>query len=394
MSHFIFQRSAKESSSDPESEFEFELSILSPRPVLQASTVQVPTLGTFRSEQCWLPLFKEGILVYGFPIPTRSQQAVGLQLDFPILALLSQVQGPIEYNSVLASTEGLIQSNTKLRSSVTKQPYAEVRDNGGEAAFDVIFSLGDTDIGLDKKDKTFKDLIDEYLKLFILIRKQIALAQASIEKRFFLPRLQGMLVIFGKNFGQLIQPDAKSKVCDFWNPIPEGARLLTASMRCVMKIADDCRENDASGVLCRWLAEGKTLEWFALEGSKMYDYCHNASCNGLCMPIQILQPPSMLAVVPRKHSPPKLIENDRAVIFGDPSDYYRAIKEKAKTLMRPNQILTLQALRHSIREASANQPSELQQLHNQQKTTSSDIISWDEGGAVAHATDRKERDED
>lgn len=120
MSHFIFQRSAKESSSDPESEFEFELSILSSRPVLQASTVQVPTLGTFRSEQCWLPLFKEGILVCGFPIPARSQQAVGLQLDFPILALLTQVQGPIEYDSgiVLVGPSTLLFPTSETEDSI------------------------------------------------------------------------------------------------------------------------------------------------------------------------------------------------------------------------------------------------------------------------------------
>lgn len=169
---------------------------------------------------------------------------------------------------------------------------AEAQCNGGETAFEAVWSRGNEKLGLDDSDETFRDLVAMHLRNFDLIRQHNAVATASALKRGFSVRLQGwdfvelmkkiplsanrelpkeekkaswwglsevdkMIVIFGRNLGSLIAPAPGFEgTCSSWNSVPQGLGLLTASIRCVKHVADSFCENanNDSSDECRWLA--------------------------------------------------------------------------------------------------------------------------------------------
>ena len=71
----------------------FELSLVSPR------YYPIDTVSDEKPEQsnCWTPLFSAGVLAQGYRIRQRPEAAFGLEIDFPVLAVLARLDGPINY---------------------------------------------------------------------------------------------------------------------------------------------------------------------------------------------------------------------------------------------------------------------------------------------------------
>jgi hypothetical protein len=149
-------------------------------------------------------------------------------------------------------------------------PYAEASLDGGMASFLAVTEHGNVELWSrqeDGKAKRFMDVVDDYIKLFGIIRKEVNMKKAIAGKKLLTPWLLGwdfvdimakehllyerelpkemgprmqwwelatatdILVIFGSNFGQMIRPDpAEGPICKAWGPIPGNVGLLTASV--------------------------------------------------------------------------------------------------------------------------------------------------------------------
>jgi hypothetical protein len=92
MSHAIFQERPGKLKFE-KGEPEFELSLVSPR----YHSISVNPNEKLEQSNCWLPLFSAGILAQGFPIRQRPEAALGLDVAFPVLALLARLDGPMSY---------------------------------------------------------------------------------------------------------------------------------------------------------------------------------------------------------------------------------------------------------------------------------------------------------
>ncbi|MCJ1426934.1 hypothetical protein MMC29_004837 [Sticta canariensis] len=156
-------------------------------------------------------------------------------------------------------------------------PHAAVSGNGGEAAYNAIRKGREIKLrtGLDGKPQFFIDLIKKLLivlesrrediiqkKLtsthllltqpplrgwdFIDIAtfshlhgsKEVPINQSSGGQWDIIPAGNpGLVVLFGKGFGEIIKPARNENICRSWNPIPEGCDYLTASVFCLEKLA-------------------------------------------------------------------------------------------------------------------------------------------------------------
>ena len=53
-----------------------------------------------RESACWLPLFENGVIARGFPVPARQGQK-GIELPFPVMTGLANVMYPVFYEDGL-----------------------------------------------------------------------------------------------------------------------------------------------------------------------------------------------------------------------------------------------------------------------------------------------------
>jgi hypothetical protein len=200
------------------------------------------------------------------------------------------------------------------------------------------------------------DVVNDYLKIFDVIRKEINMKKAAAGRTLRHPRLLGWdfmdilskehlfferelpgdmgprmawwelasntdaLVIFGSNFGQLIRPHPERiPVCGAWNPLPENLNLLIACARCIMHLALKCDARDSS---CRKVADG--LEWYTPKGSYPYESSVKAGCE-TCVFIQELRAPQKKPWQRHGKNPAdgESIEPDGTLIFGSVDHYHK-----------------------------------------------------------------------
>ena len=149
-----------------------------------------------------------------------------------------------------------------------QMPFAELTDDPGDAARKVLtdnwgFVLRDPPETNQSSRKTLKDLIMQFWHAMtsrqfkdLLARNSevsntalcgleyldIVLGECSERKQVSLhgkwrPFSDEVLVIFGQNFGDIIQPAPEIGVCGQWNPIPPNRSLLTATIRSLQHLS-------------------------------------------------------------------------------------------------------------------------------------------------------------
>lgn len=156
-------------------------------------------------------------------------------------------------------------------------PHAAVSANGGEAAYNAIREGREIKLrtGLDGKPQLFIDLIQKFL-IVLESRKEVIIQKKWTSTNLLLTRPPlrgweyidiatfsyfheskeapinqssggqwdiiaagnpGLVVLFGKGFGEIIKPARNENICQSWNPIPKGCDYLTASVFCLEKLA-------------------------------------------------------------------------------------------------------------------------------------------------------------
>ena len=237
-------------------------------------------------------------------------------------------------------------------------PFADARSDGGAAAHSVICSNHDLYLYTNEQgeEKLFWNVVDDFLKDLRSLRLAVNLKKAASGWPIFSSRLQGwdftdlatkeetihqrelptdsrkvswwklsdskdMLVVFGRDFGQLITPDLnKTKVYRGWECLPPQAELLVASMPCVEQLMEQSKPRKEQGhyYLMPELAWHKPTE----KHSSCSDHC-NSSC--LC--IHELRQIHSLRILSggSEINPPKHLSSSGAAIFGDPKYYHHSL---------------------------------------------------------------------
>jgi hypothetical protein len=239
-------------------------------------------------------------------------------------------------------------------------PYAEPLADGGKSAHAAIQESGHIPLYIrheDNKPQEFWNEIDNILKDFGTIRTEESIKKASAGWKPRGPRLQGwdfndlankeetvfqrelsstskksswwslaeadeMVVLFGCGFGQLIRPNLeKTRPYKGWESTPGQAELLTASMRCVKRLASKCINTD------NYVQLTSELFWH----KPVSRACSvDSTCTDGCLFIQELRTRNALKELLSNFelNPPskRLFEND-AVIFGDIKYYHEVTRE-------------------------------------------------------------------
>jgi hypothetical protein len=237
-------------------------------------------------------------------------------------------------------------------------PFAAPSADGGEEAYVVIRDYGHTPLYTrreDGKTQKFWNEIDTLLKVFSTIRTQDYIKKATTGWKFRKPRLQGwdfidlvtkeetvfqrelsadnkksswwsladaddMVVLFGRDFGQLIRPNlALFNPYKGWESIPCQAELLTASMPCVKRLASKCNTTNS----CEKLTP--ELFWHTPTSRSCPE---NSGCTYGCFYVQELRNQGFFGASPPRPPGRRLYDND-AVIFGDIKYYHDAVRRKA-----------------------------------------------------------------
>jgi hypothetical protein len=232
-------------------------------------------------------------------------------------------------------------------------PYAQPWSDGGLAAYETIRSNAALHLYTRTEDKQpvkFWSVIDRFLRDLGTLRTTEALRQSGAGRPLLRPRLQGwdfhdlvnrterifkrelpktchnmvwwrladstnVTVIFGSNFGQLIQPNLlQTGHYPGWKEIPNGADLLTASMPALKSLA----KKHNTGGLCNNL--GRNLLWHRPQS--LIDHSKSASCDRNCVYIQeIRQFPQFLQM--GIINPPQNLINMEVIVFGDVQHYHK-----------------------------------------------------------------------
>jgi hypothetical protein len=204
--------------------------------------------------------------------------------------------------------------------------YAAEADNGGYAALHAIRQCDEVKL---PRSRNFGDTVRSFLDLiegrkiasfsrrargwdftdlqnsnFLFREKELMGSDKPDQSWWDLTKNDSILVLFGKNFGQVIMPDrSKIRVCNYWAEVPEGKGLLTASMHCLATLAADTSDK------CWKLEPG--LYWDRPDDLTLFKECQKADS---CSPMQNLGPERTKAS--KGNCSPATPRPKGAVIFG------------------------------------------------------------------------------
>ena len=244
-------------------------------------------------------------------------------------------------------------------------PHATVSANGGEAAYNAIREGREIKLrtGLDGNPQFFIDLIKKFLTV-LESRKEVIIQKDSTSTNFRLTRPSlrgwefvdiatfsyfhgskeapidqssggqwniiaagnpGLVVLFGKGFGEIIKPARNENICQSWNPIPRGCDYLTASVSCLEKLA---AMNSIEPQRPQLTAN---LHFHRPEGSSLFEDCEFGFGLG-CNRLQELKG--------RGFRTPGPLERHGAVIFGNAKKWTRIscapVRDRANTVQGQN----------------------------------------------------------
>jgi hypothetical protein len=132
-----------------------------------------------------------------------------------------------------------------------------------------------------------------------------------------------MVVLFGRDFGQLIGPDlARTHPYRGWEAILTQAELLTASMYCVRRFASKCNNTGRCVKL--------TSELFWHKPTRRSCTATTACTDG-CLYVQELRTQGALNNlfgISQPNPPGKRLSGNDAVIFGEIKYYHEAIRKR------------------------------------------------------------------
>jgi hypothetical protein len=265
-------------------------------------------------------------------------------------------------------SQSRIQQRRRLRTGCEaeawpKMPFVEACIDGGAVAHKTISNNHDLYLYTNEhgEKKLFWNVVDDFLKDLASIRSAVNLKKASSGWQVFASRLQGwdfndlavkeesvhqresppdskkaswwrlsdakgMLVIFGSNFGQLISPDlTQTKVYSGWECVPAQAELLTASIPCVLQLAEQSGAKTDQG---NYLLSPE-IAWHKPTSR---DKSCNQYCNSSCLCIQELRPVRTArnlvsrSLINPPINPPGKLASYQAIIFGEPKYYHQSLQ--------------------------------------------------------------------